>query len=72
MKIILEKTKCIGCGSCQSVCPDFFERAADGKSHLKKSRFNAKKEIEELEITKAGCAREAAEVCPMQCIHILD
>ena len=72
MKIILEKSKCIGCGSCAAVCPKFFELSEDGKPHLKGSRANPKtQQTEELEIEDPGCAKEAAETCPIQCIKVL-
>jgi ferredoxin len=70
MKIIIEKAKCIGCGSCQAVCADFFELRDDGKSHLKGGTFNNEKDMEELEIKEAGCAKEAMEICPVQCIKL--
>ncbi len=66
-KIKLEREVCIGCGSCSALCPKYFEMADDGKSHIVGSE---KKEIEELEVEKIECAESAAEVCPVQCIHI--
>lgn len=66
-KIKLEREKCIGCGSCQAVCPKYFELIDDGKSHIKEA---AKAEIEELEVEKIECAESASEACPVQCIHI--
>ncbi len=66
-KIKLEREKCIGCGSCQALCPSHFELIDDGKSHIKGAE---KKEIEELEVSKLGCAESAAEACPVQCIYI--
>ena len=68
MKIILEKEKCIGCGSCVAVCSELFELEEDGKSHLKGSKSDPKKE--ELEIEDLGCVKEAADVCPVQAIEI--
>lgn len=70
MKIILEKSKCIGCGSCVSLCGSFFEIGEDGKPYLKNSKTNSKDGNEELEIKEASCAKEAAEVCPAECIKI--
>lgn len=67
-KIILDRTKCIGCGSCAALCDKFFEMAEDGKSHLRGAMTNPGKE--ETEVKDAGCAREAAAACPMQCIEI--
>jgi ferredoxin len=69
-KIILEKEKCIGCGSCAALCPKYFEMADDGKSHVKDSTKNAATGNDELETQKIECAEAAAEACPAQCIHI--
>ncbi|MBU2578770.1 ferredoxin [Patescibacteria group bacterium] len=71
MKIILEKLKCIGCGSCVSVCPQYFELTEQGKSHLKGKKINfSDNNNEELEINdKKGCIQEAIEICPMQAIY---
>ncbi len=66
-KIKLEREKCIGCGSCQALCPKYFEMAEDGKSHIKGCD---KSEFEELEVEKIECAVSASEACPVQCIHI--
>jgi ferredoxin len=69
MKIILKKKQCIGCGSCVAVCPDFFEVADDGLSDLKRSQFEGDNQA--LEVNELGCAKEAAEVCPVQVIEIV-
>ena len=71
MKIILGKSKCIGCGSCVALCPKFFEIDEEGKARLKGAQFDSKTEKETLEISKPECAKEAAEVCPVQCIKVL-
>ncbi len=70
MKIILDKSKCIGCGSCQAVCPKFFELREDGKSHLVRENPDLEDEKEKIEVEKVGCANQAAEVCPVQAIQI--
>lgn len=66
-KIKLDREKCIGCGSCQAICPKFFEIVDDGKSHIIGAN---KAELEELEVEKIECAEAAAEACPVQCIII--
>jgi len=58
-KIKIDKECCIGCGSCASICPEFFELGEDGKSHCKKE-----------ETDDIGCAQQAAEACPVECIKI--
>lgn len=68
MKIIQEREKCIGCGSCVAVCPKYWELAEDGKSNLLGSKPQGKNY--ELELEKAGCNQEAADICPVQCIKI--
>ena len=67
MKIKLDREKCIGCGSCQALCPKFFELQEDGKSHIKDAQ---KQQVEEQEVIKLECAESAAEACPTQCIYI--
>ena len=66
-KIKLEREICIGCGSCQAICSKFFELQDDGKSYIVGAE---KKDNEELEVPKADCAVQAAEACPVQCIHV--
>lgn len=68
-KIILERNICIGCGSCQALCPKHWEMADDGKVNLLGSQ-KGEDEKYELELGDAGCNQEAVEACPVQCIHI--
>jgi Ferredoxin len=67
MKITIEKPKCIGCGTCASLCPKYFEMGEDGKSRFKDSKSS---EGEEIEIKEAECTQDAANSCPVQCIHL--
>lgn len=68
-KIKLEREKCIGCGSCQAVCPKYFELKEDGKSSVIGAQKDANGN-DELETEKIECAEAAAEACPVQCIHV--
>jgi len=70
MKIILEKSKCIGCGNCVALCEKFFELGGDGKCHLKGSELDPKTQRETLEVDNSECAKDAAETCPVQAISI--
>lgn len=65
MKIKLDKSKCIGCGTCWALCDKFFEDGDNGKSNLKGSGNGS-----EIEIGEKGCAQSAVDTCPVQCITI--
>ena len=65
-KIIIEREKCIGCGTCVTVCPAHFEMAEDGLAKIKEGDGGEKK------VEEAGCSKEAAQNCPVQCIHVKD
>jgi ferredoxin len=69
-KVIHEREKCIGCGSCAALCPKFFEMADDGKAKLIEGQKNAEGN-DELEVEDVECAQEAADACPVQIIHIV-
>lgn len=62
VKIILERGKCIGCGSCEVLCLKYWKMADDGKVN-----YLGPEELKEEEI---GCNQEAADACPVQCIRI--
>lgn len=68
MKIKHNLKKCIGCGSCVSVCPKVFKMGEDGKAHLKKIQ----KEENGIEVTETdeSCAEDAKNICPVQCIEV--
>jgi len=70
MKIIHEREKCIGCGSCVATCPKYWELAEDGKAKLLGSKENSKTKNYELELKETECNQEAADVCPLSIIHI--
>jgi ferredoxin len=69
-KIIHDKNACIGCGTCAALCAKYWKMANDGKSQL----IGAKKvgNNEELEVAVIECNQDAAEACPVNCIHIED
>ncbi len=67
-KITLDRPECIGCGTCEALCPDFWEMGEDGQTTLKGSKQEGDSFI--LEVDDLGCNMEAAESCPVNCIHI--
>lgn len=59
MKVEVDKSLCIGCGSCVSSCDKCFELGDDGKSQVK-------------EDCKGECCnlKEVAANCPVQAITV--
>ena len=53
--VSVDEGKCIGCGSCASVCEESFEMK-DGKAHVKAGS------------EKAECVKEAIDICPVDAI----
>ncbi|MBU2562469.1 MAG: ferredoxin [Nanoarchaeota archaeon] len=51
----VDKTKCIGCGSCEAVCSEIFKIKDDEKAHVISSK-NSK------------CLKEAIDICPVDAI----
>ena len=51
----IDKEKCIGCGTCQSICPEVFEIDDNGKAKII-SEKNPK------------CIKEAIKSCPVDVI----
>ena len=71
-KILHEVEKCIGCGACAAVGPDYWYMDGD-KSHIHKGTKREEDHTEHLEgESKEGYEinKEAAEVCPVDCIHV--
>jgi ferredoxin len=57
MSVKINKDLCIGCGTCEALCPAVFKLGAEGKAEI---------------INQAGapCAKNAAESCPVQAIEV--
>jgi len=70
MKVVLEKQKCIGCGTCQALCARYFELGGDGKAVLKGSKAESVTGNDELELPEPDCVLQAVDGCPVECIHI--
>lgn len=54
----IDKEKCIGCGLCESLCPEVFELSEDGKSSIK------------AQSCKEHDLKEVAESCPAEAIKL--
>ena len=61
MKVRVDEEKCIGCGSCEELCPAvFFVDESTGKSQV----------VDEEGCDYAGCCEAAEENCPVHAIII--
>ncbi|MGA2363647.1 MAG: ferredoxin [Candidatus Aminicenantales bacterium] len=69
-KVEIERPLCIACENCVAICPEFWEMAGDGLSHLIDSTGVG--ENEELEMDDVKCNIAAAESCPVTCIHVFN
>jgi ferredoxin len=59
VRATVDKDQCIGCGLCPQVCPQVFEMGDGDKARV---RDDADYD--------AGCAREAADSCPVAAIAV--
>lgn len=57
MSIKVNHDLCIGCGTCEVLCPNVFKMNDEGKADVISQEEN-------------GCAKNAAESCPVQAIEI--
>ena len=52
MKLEVDKNLCIGCGSCQAICPEVFEIEDDGLAHSKVEEVPSEVEEDAIDATK--------------------
>ena len=67
MKVTIDQTKCVVCGSCVAICPEVFELRDDGSVHVK-AEFEGVDVPAELEAK----VREAQSMCPTSAIVITE
>ena len=74
----IDKKSCQGFGACVELCPNFFQLSeVDGKSSFP---FEGAEKVEKddeiiseiLDLDELECAREGAEACPFNAIHIVN
>jgi ferredoxin len=59
-KLSVNKETCIGCGTCESICPKLF-KVNEGKAHPRVSQVKGKDE---------ECAKKAVQSCPVSAISV--
>jgi len=58
-RVVIDEDECIGCGTCQELCPDVFELDEDSQ----------KARVIMPEGGPEDLIGEAIESCPVSCIH---
>lgn len=71
-KIVHERWKCIGCGSCIAVDPTRWAYADDNIVDLKDSTHTTTDAgvKEEKNVADVLGSKDAEELCPVNCIHV--
>ena len=68
--LIHDRPVCIGCAACVGVAPDFWVMNKDGRSDIKHCRKEGDKEYRDLSEDELPQNMDAAELCPVNCIHV--
>ena len=64
-KVEIDVEQCTGCGACTASCPEGFEMFDDDKG-------SPKAKVKTPDVDDIGCCMDAAQVCPVNCIHIVE
>ena len=59
-KVSVDQTTCIGCGTCEALCPKIFQ-IKNGKS---------KPKLKDVSGDDENCAKKAMESCPVNAISV--
>lgn len=68
--VVVERDKCTSCGTCEDMCPELFELDSESLAHIKGSK--RVENNDELQLENDECSLDAAESCPVMCIHIYE
>jgi ferredoxin len=66
------KKDCISCGACAAINPEFFEMDEEGLAELKGSITVEDHQELKIEEKDRESNQEAADVCPVNIIHVED
>ena len=72
MIVKIDRSTCVSCGSCWDTCPGFFEQDPDDSFSRVIKEFQAGDNVAEGKPPEdlQSCARDAADLCPVQIISI--
>lgn len=72
MNVIIDRMTCVSCGSCWDTCPALFEQDTDDSFSriVEQYRLNGNRAEGTPPLDLESCARDAADLCPVQIIRI--
>jgi ferredoxin len=72
MKVSIDRSTCVSCGSCWDTCPTFFEQNPDDSFSqvIEKFRLNGDNAQGTPSPDLTGCIQDAADLCPVQIIRV--
>jgi len=73
MKVTIDRDECISCGTCWEHCPEFFEEGLDdGMSQVVEAYCTGGDWATGDAPDDLDCVRTAADLCPVEIIHVQD
>ena len=72
MKVIIDRSNCVSCGTCWEACPGFFEQNPDDSFSqvIEKFRLDGSLAAGTPGTDEESCAADAADLCPASVITV--
>jgi len=74
VKVVIDRDGCVSCASCWTTCPDFFEQNLEDNQSQVSKRWRIENRMNEGDVPSEEevCVREAAELCPVEVISLVE
>jgi ferredoxin len=71
-RVLIERDGCISCGTCEDICPEFFQLSPSDTLSTVTPPYRVNDKIDEgdVPLELRECVDDAAEACPAQVIHV--
>jgi ferredoxin len=72
IRVRIDRDECIVCGSCWVDCPEVFEEGPDDGFSQVVEQYRLDDDLSQGEVPEEleSCVQEAAEICPVEIIHL--